>query len=50
MIYFQNLKVKEELQKMLIQKTANNYGNSSEVASFLFSLADNEKNQSKVYE
>lgn len=32
-----------DLQDMLKQKTANNYGNSSEVASFLFSLVDNEK-------
>lgn len=32
-----------ELQDMLRGKTANNYGNSSEVASFLFSLVDNEK-------
>jgi len=32
----------ETLQKMLIQKTANNFGNSSEVASFLFSLSENE--------
>ena len=36
-------KLKGELQDMLKQKTANNYGNSSEVASFLFSLADNEE-------
>ena len=32
-----------DLKKMLEQKTANNFGNSSEVASFLFSLADNAK-------
>ncbi len=32
----------EDLQKMLIRKTANNFGNSSEVASFLFSLSENE--------
>lgn len=32
----------EDLQKMLIAKTANNFGNSSEVASFLFSLSENE--------
>ena len=32
----------DDLQKMLIDKTANDFGNSSEVASFLFSLADNE--------
>lgn len=32
----------DDLQKMLKQKTANNFGNSSEVASFLFSLSDNE--------
>lgn len=31
-----------DLQKMLIDKTANNFGNSSEVASFLFSLEENE--------
>lgn len=33
----------DDLQKMLIDKTANNLGNSSEVASFLFSLAENEQ-------
>ena len=33
----------EDLQKMLMQKTANNFGNSSEVASFLFSLSENEQ-------
>lgn len=31
-----------DLQKMLKKKTANNLGNSSEVASFLFSLEENE--------
>lgn len=40
--FIANLKGVPELQDMLKQKTANNYGNSSEVASFLFSLADNE--------
>lgn len=33
----------DDLQKMLVEKTANNFGNSSEVASFLFSLAENEQ-------
>lgn len=32
----------DDLQKMLIAKTADNFGNSSEVASFLFSLSENE--------
>lgn len=45
--FISKLEGEEELQKMLIQKTANNYGNSSEVASFLFSLADNEKIKAK---
>lgn len=31
-----------DLQKMLISKTFNDYGKSAEVASFLFSLSDNE--------
>lgn len=33
----------DDLQKMLKAKTANNLGNSAEVASFLFSLSENEK-------
>lgn len=41
--FINNLSGLEDLQKMLIDKTANNLGNSSEVASFLFSLADNDK-------
>lgn len=40
--YIINLKGMGDLQKMLIEKTANNFGNSSEVASFLFSLEENE--------
>lgn len=32
----------DDLQKMLRNKTDNNFGNSSEVASFLFSLSENE--------
>lgn len=33
----------DDLQKMLRDKTVNNFGNSSEVASFLFSLFENEQ-------
>ncbi|MGM9799848.1 MAG: hypothetical protein ACI30M_04105 [Muribaculaceae bacterium] len=40
--FIENLAGLNDLQKMLRNKTANNFGNSSEVASFLFSLADNE--------
>ena len=45
--FIANLEGEDELKKMLMQKTANNFGNSSEVASFLFSLADNEKIKAK---
>lgn len=41
--FINNLSGLDDLQKMLKEKTANNYGNSSEVASFLFSLAENEQ-------
>lgn len=37
----------DDLQKMLIEKTANNKGNSLEVASFLFSLEENEQVKQK---
>lgn len=40
--FITNLNGFNDLQKMLIEKTANNIGNSSEVASFLFSLEENE--------
>lgn len=40
--FITNLNGLGDLQKMLQAKTAGNYGNSSEVASFLFSLAENE--------
>ena len=40
--FITNLNGLDDLQRMLIDKTANDFGNSSEVASFLFSLADNE--------
>ena len=40
--FITNLNGLDDLQRMLIDKTANGFGNSSEVASFLFSLADNE--------
>lgn len=40
--FISNLDGLGDLQKMLIEKTANNLGNSSEVASFLFSLEDND--------
>lgn len=40
--FISNLDGLSDLQKMLISKTTNNLGNSSEVASFLFSLEDNE--------
>jgi hypothetical protein len=33
----------DDLQKMLREKTAKDFGNSSEVASFLFSLSENEQ-------
>lgn len=40
--FITNLEGLGDLKKMLLEKTANNLGNSSEVASFLFSLEDNE--------
>lgn len=40
--FITNLNGLGDLQKMLRTKTEGNYGNSSEVASFLFSLAENE--------
>lgn len=40
--FIKNLDGFVDLQKMLKEKTANNLGNSSEVASFLFSLEENE--------
>ena len=40
--FITNLNGLEDLHKMLVEKTANNLGNSSEVASFLFSLEENE--------
>lgn len=45
--FISKLEGESQLQDMLIQKTLNNFGNSSEVASFLFSLADNEKIKAK---
>ena len=45
--FLENLKGLDDLKKMLETKTANNYGNSNEVASFLFSLADNEQVRNK---
>lgn len=41
--FISKLNGNSDLQDLLKQKTENNYGNSSEVASFLFSLVDNEK-------
>lgn len=41
--FINNLNGLGDLQKMLKNKTEGNYGNSSEVASFLFSLAENEQ-------
>ena len=40
--FISNLDGLGDLQKMLREKTVNNLGNSSEVASFLFSLEENE--------
>lgn len=40
--FISNLDNLGDLQKMLMEKTANNMGNSSEVASFLFSLEEND--------
>ena len=40
--FINNLSGMEDLQKMLKEKTENNMGNSSEVASFLFSLEEND--------
>lgn len=40
--FINNLEGIDDLQKMLRNKTENNMGNSSEVASFLFSLEDND--------
>lgn len=40
--FIANLNGLDDLQRMLRDKTDNNFGNSSEVASFLFSLADND--------
>lgn len=40
--FIANLDGVGDLQRMLVEKTANNFGNSSEVASFLFSLEENE--------
>ena len=40
--FISNLDGLGDLQKMLMEKTANNMGNSSEVASFLFSLEEND--------
>lgn len=40
--FISNLEGLDDLQKMLKNKTENNMGNSSEVASFLFSLEEND--------
>lgn len=45
--FIHNLNGLDELRRMLEAKTANDYGNSNEVASFLFSLADNEQVKAK---
>lgn len=45
--FIENLNGLDDLRKMLESKTANDYGNSTEVASFLFSLSDNESVRSK---
>lgn len=42
-VFIKRLEGLEELQKMLRDKTQNDLGNSAEVASFLFSLSENEK-------
>ncbi len=41
-LFINNLDGMGDLQKMLQEKTSNNMGNSSEVASFLFSLEEND--------
>ncbi len=45
--FIENLRGLDDLRKMLETKTANNFGNSNEVASFLFSLAENEQVRAK---
>ena len=41
--FVENLNGVDDLQKILLKLTNNNMGNSSEVASFMFSLVDNNK-------
>lgn len=48
--FIQNLSGLDDLRKMLEEKTARNYGNSNEVASFLFSLSENEVVRAKHME